>query len=157
MGWAAYPFTTLHPLVGVMEFPGTYERFTLADIPGLIEGAHRNVGLGHEFLRHIMRCKLLLFVVDMAGSEGRHPLEDIASLRKELSLYNAALNDRPWLVVANKMDLPEAEENLRVFRTRFPKVEAVPISAAEEIGMDELRQVLHRSLSVRANPEDASR
>ena len=92
---AAYPFTTLHPLVGVMEFPGTYERVTLADIPGLIEGAHRNVGLGHEFLRHIMRCRLLVFVLDMAGSEGRNPLEDLASLRQELSLYNRQLAERP--------------------------------------------------------------
>ena len=81
---AAYPFTTLTPMVGVVEFPGTYERTTLADIPGLIDGAHRNVGLGHEFLRHIMRCRLLMFVLDMAGSEGRHPLEDLANLRREL-------------------------------------------------------------------------
>ena len=145
---AAYPFTTLHPLIGVMEIPGTYERFTLADIPGLIEGAHRNVGLGHEFLRHIMRCKLLIFVLDMAGSEGRYPLEDLASLRKELSLYHAQLSERPWLVAANKMDLPAAAEHLTAFRARFPKIEVVPISASENEGLDRLRAVLQRWLSV---------
>src|SRR5438552_495346 len=70
---AAYPFTTLHPVIGVVEFPG-YRRATIADIPGLIEGAHRGLGLGHEFLRHITRCRVLLFVVDVAGSEGRNPV-----------------------------------------------------------------------------------
>ena len=143
---AAYPFTTLHPLVGIMEFPDTYERVTLADIPGLIEGAHRNVGLGHEFLRHIMRCRLLVFVLDMAGSEGRNPLEDLANLRKELSLYNSQLAERPWIVVANKMDLPGSDENLAVFRTRFPRVEVVPISAEQETGLDVLRDVLQKRL-----------
>ncbi len=144
---AAYPFTTLHPMVGIMEFSGTYERVTLADIPGLIEGAHRNVGLGHEFLRHIMRCRLLMFVLDMAGSEGRHPLEDLASLRRELSLYNSQLAGRPWMVVANKMDLPEAAENLRLMRERYPKIETVPISANEGTGLDDLRALLRRLLT----------
>lgn len=144
---APYPFTTLHPLVGVMEFPDTYERITVADIPGLIEGAHRNVGLGHEFLRHIMRCRLLVFVLDMAGSEGRHPLEDLASLRQELSLYHRQLSDVPWMVAANKMDLPEGEENLRVFRVRHPKVEVVPISASEGQGLDALRSALRHKLA----------
>ncbi|MBE7159053.1 MAG: 50S ribosome-binding GTPase, partial [Rhodospirillales bacterium] len=143
---AAYPFTTLHPMVGIMEFPGTYERTTLADIPGLIEGAHRNVGLGHEFLRHIMRCRLLIFVLDMAGSEGRHPLEDLASLRRELSLYNAQLAERPWIVIGNKMDLPDAEENFRLLRERFPKTEAIPISAEQGTGMEDLRLRLRRLL-----------
>ena len=144
---AAYPFTTLHPMVGIMEFPNTYERTTLADIPGLIEGAHRNVGLGHEFLRHIMRCRLLIFVLDAAGSEGRHPLEDLASLRRELSLYNAQLAGRPWIVVANKMDLPEAEENCRLLRERFPKIETIPVSAEQGTGLDDLRQCLQRLLT----------
>ena len=143
---AAYPFTTLHPMVGVIEFPATYERVTLADIPGLIEGAHRNVGLGHEFLRHIMRCRLLLFVLDMAGSEGRSPLEDLASLRRELSLYNSVLNERPWLIVANKMDLPGAEENLGLLRSRFPKVMVVPVSASRGEGIDALREMLKTKL-----------
>ncbi len=144
---AAYPFTTLHPLVGVMEFPGTYGRATVADIPGLIEGAHRNVGLGHEFLRHIMRCRLLLYVLDMGGSEGRSPLEDLASLRRELSLYDPQLGERPWLVVANKMDLPEAPENLAIFRSRYPKLTVIPISAAAGTGVETLRETLRLQLA----------
>jgi GTP-binding protein len=143
---AAYPFTTLHPLIGILEYADTYERATIADIPGLIEGAHNNVGLGHEFLRHILRCRMLLHVIDMAGSEGRNPLEDLAALRKELSLYSPLLADRPWMVVANKMDLPEAEEHLRQFRIYHPKQEIIPISAESGLGMDELREVLRRRL-----------
>ncbi len=144
---AAYPFTTLHPMVGIMEFPGTYQRASLADIPGLIDGAHRNVGLGHEFLRHIMRCRLLLFVLDVAGSEGRHPLEDLANLRRELSLYNPLLSERPWMIVANKMDLPDAAENLRLLRERYPKIPLVAISAEQGTGMEDLRQLLHERLA----------
>ena len=143
---AAYPFTTLTPMVGVMEFPGTFERATLADIPGLIEGAHRNIGLGHEFLRHIMRCRLLLFVLDMAGSEGRHPLDDLANLRRELSLYNSLLSERPWMIVANKMDLPAAEENLRLLRERYPKIATAAISAEQGVGIDDLRLLLRERL-----------
>src|ERR1700726_1504208 len=82
---APYPFTTLHPIIGVVEFSG-YRRATIADIPGLIEGAHRNLGLGHDFLRHITRCRLLIFVVDAAGSEGRNPIEDVQNLRREIDL-----------------------------------------------------------------------
>src|ERR1041385_3206758 len=110
---APYPFTTLHPVVGVMELPG-YRNATIADIPGLIEGAHRGLGLGHEFLRHITRCPILIFVVDIAGSEGRSPVEDLQNLRKEIDLYDPTLSLRRWLVVANKMDLPSAKENLEL-------------------------------------------
>lgn len=125
---APYPFTTLHPLVGVVEMPD-YRRATVADIPGLIEGAHENRGLGHEFLRHIVRCKTLLYVLDMAGSEGRHPVDDYQSLRKELRLYDPTLAAKPSCIVANKMDLPDAEENLKAFRARFPKLKVIPVCA----------------------------
>lgn len=135
---AAYPFTTLHPIVGVVEFDG-YRRASIADIPGLIEGAHRNVGLGHDFLRHITRCRLLLFVLDIAGSEGRHPIEDLQNLRREIDLYDRRLSARPWRIIANKMDLPEAEENLRALRERFDNVEVVAVSAAKSQGVDELK------------------
>ena len=101
-----------------------------------------------------MRCKLLMFIVDMAGSEGRHPLEDLASLRKELSLYNPLLGERPWLVVANKMDLPAAAENLEMFKARYPKIEVVPISASENEGLDPLREVLRDRLSVPSAPKE---
>ena len=138
---APYPFTTLHPIVGVIEFPG-YQRATVADIPGLIEGAHRGVGLGHEFLRHITRCHILLFVVDVAGSEGRNPVEDLQNLRREINLYDPTLTSRPWLIVANKMDLPDAKKNLEAIRQKFPKIEILPVSAATKEGIDALKDNL---------------
>jgi GTP-binding protein len=142
---ASYPFTTLHPIVGVIDFDG-YRRASIADIPGLIEGAHRNVGLGHDFLRHITRCRILLFVLDIAGSEGRHPIEDLQSLRREIDLYDPRLSERPWYVVANKMDLPEAAENLRALEQRFSDLEIVAISAEQSDGLAELGACLERWL-----------
>src|SRR5213080_2847261 len=138
---ASYPFTTLHPIIGVVEFPG-YRRVTIADIPGLIEGAHRNLGLGHDFLRHITRCRFLLFVVDIAGSEGRNPVEDLQNLRREIDLYDPTLSSRAWFVVANKMDLPGAKENLKALQERFPKLQILPTSAARGEGIDALKQEL---------------
>ena len=138
---AAYPFTTLHPIVGVIEFPG-YRRATVADIPGLIEGAHRGHGLGHEFLRHITRCRVLVFVVDIARSEARNPVEDLQNLRREIDLYDPTLSSRDWFVVANKMDLPGAEKNLTTLQGRFPKLQILATSAAKGEGIDELKQVL---------------
>ena len=143
---AAYPFTTLHPVVGVIEFSG-YQRATIADIPGLIEGAHRGLGLGHEFLRHITRCRILLFVIDMAGSEGRSPIEDLQNLRREIDLYDPALSSRPWLVVANKMDLPDAEKNLKAFRQKFPKLNIIAVSAAKEEGITQLKEILAATMA----------
>ena len=138
---APYPFTTLHPVIGVVEFPG-YHRVSVADIPGLIEGAHRNIGLGHDFLRHITRCQVLIFVVDIAGSEARSPIEDLQNLRREIDLYDARLSQRTWFIVANKMDLPEAEENLVALRRRFPGIEVLPISATAGDGIPQLKQRL---------------
>lgn len=138
---AAYPFTTLHPMIGVVEFDG-YRRATVADIPGLIEGAHENLGLGHAFLRHITRCRVLLFVLDMGGSEGRDPIEDLQHLRREIDLYDARLSRRPWRVVANKMDLPEAENNLAAFRRRYPGREVLPVSAKEGRGIEDFMRAL---------------
>ena len=144
---AAYPFTTLHPIIGVVEFSG-YRRATIADIPGLIEGAHRGLGLGHEFLRHITRCRIFLFVIDVAGSEGRNPVEDLQQLRKELDLYDPLLSQRPWFVIANKMDLPCAEENLSGVRKKFPKIDIVPISAAKGEGIEKLKEKLEKWLGL---------
>ncbi len=135
---AAYPFTTLTPHIGVVELPG-YDRITVADIPGLIEGAHQNVGLGHEFLRHILRCKLLAFVVDTAGSEGRDPVSDLQSLRREVSLYDGELAERPWVIIANKMDLPGAAEMLETLRFRFNRVEIIPVSGSVGEGVEALK------------------
>lgn len=138
---APYPFTTLRPSVGVVELD-EYNRAIVADIPGLIEGAHQNVGLGHDFLRHITRCKFLLFVVDTAGSEGRHPVADLQSLRREIDLYDARLSKRPWCIVANKMDLPASAENLPILRERFSPVAVIPISANEGEGINDLKSQL---------------
>jgi GTP-binding protein len=148
---AAYPFTTLHPILGVIEFPG-YRRATVADIPGLIEGAHRGLGLGHEFLRHITRCRVLVFVLDVAGSEGRDPVEDLRNLRREIDLYDPILSSRTWFVVANKMDLPGAKENLKALQKRFPKLQILPTSAAKGEGIDALKQ----ALATRTTDPDAS-
>ena len=144
---AAYPFTTLHPIIGVVEFSG-YRRATVADIPGLIEGAHRGLGLGHEFLRHITRCRIFLFVIDVAGSEGRNPVEDLQQLRKELDLYDPLLSQRPWFVIANKIDLPCAEENLSGVGKKFPKIDIVPISAAKGEGIETLKEKLEKWLEL---------
>ena len=141
---AAYPFTTLQPVVGVVEFDN-YARCVVADIPGIIEGASRNRGLGHEFLRHIMRCRVLLFVVDMTGLE-HDPVEAIQTLRTEVKLYSEELAARPWLIIANKMDDPTATINLDILRQRFPKIEIIPISAFERTGLDDLRSRLYSIL-----------
>ncbi len=142
---APYPFTTLNPVIGMIELDD-YKRLALADVPGLIEGAHRNVGLGHDFLRHIVRCKLLVFVVDAAGSEGRHPVEDLGHLRRELNLYDPTLSQRPWFIVANKMDLPGAAENLAHIESRYPDQEIVAMAASYRQGIDEFKTVLARFL-----------
>lgn len=139
---APYPFTTLTPHIGVVDLPERYARVTVADIPGLIEGAHDNVGLGHDFLRHIVRCKLLVFVLDMAGSEGREPIEDLQKLRKELDLYDPMLSERPWIIVANKMDLEGAKTKLKQFKTRYKKTEVFPVSADQGEGLEKLKKRL---------------
>ncbi len=131
-------------MIGVIEYPD-FARVTVADIPGLIEGAHEGIGLGHEFLRHIERCRMLLFVIDMAGSEGRDPRDDFAQLRKEVSLYQKELGERPYLVIANKMDLPEAAENLKKFKRRV-KREIVPLDGADDATVEKLKAVLRREL-----------
>lgn len=134
---AAYPFTTLEPVIGTVQFDD-FSRITVADVPGLIEGAHAGVGLGHDFLRHIERCRALALVIDMAGSEGRNPLDDFHQLRKEINLYHAPLSERTYFVVANKMDLPEAAPHLTAFRRRV-KCPIFPISIAAGTGLDALK------------------
>lgn len=142
---ANYPFTTLQPNIGVIPF-GPNRRGTLADIPGLIEGAHDNVGLGHDFLRHIMRCRILLFVVDTAGTEGRDPVQDLETVRTEVSLYSKELAKRPWHVIANKMDAEGSEENLARLKERFKRVKILPVSAETGQGMDKLVAFLDQKI-----------
>jgi GTP-binding protein len=136
---APYPFTTLHPQIGIVEYPD-YCRLTVCDVPGLIEGAHLNVGLGHKFLRHIERCKVIVILLDMAGTDGRTPWDDYKNLLKELEFYDPALIERPRIVVANKMDEAVAEKNLKDFKRKIRKTSVLPISAAFDQGIDKFKQ-----------------
>lgn len=131
---APYPFTTLHPQIGIVEYED-YHRLTVCDVPGLIEGAHQNVGLGHAFLRHIQRCKVLVVLLDMAGTDGRAPWDDYRQVLAELGLYDPALLEKPRMVVANKMDEAAAEANLKTFKRKVPKTKVLPIAAAFDEGM----------------------
>ena len=142
---APYPFTTLRPNLGyLIEEDG--ERILFADIPGIIAGAHKNKGLGLEFLRHIERTKVLLFVIDCFGLDGRDPVEDFAVLQDELRAHNPELLEKPFLVALNKIDCEEAMENVRRFRERFD-VDAVEISALTGQGIDDLTGFLKRKLN----------
>lgn len=134
---AAYHFTTLNPNLGVVDVDAE-RSFVMADLPGLIEGAHLGAGLGHQFLRHIERTRLIVHVIDMAGSEGRDPYEDYVQINKELGQYRQDLLERPQIIAANKMDLPEAEENLKLFKEKVGEVPIYPISAATGHGIQEL-------------------
>lgn len=142
---APYPFTTLHVNVGVIEYPAIHGRIFMADIPGLIEGAHENRGLGHQFLRHIERCALLVFIIDMAGSENRKPWDDHRILERELRLYSKILAGKPRLIVANKMDLPKALENLQTFKKKVKDL-VVPISCYAMEGLEELKEQLWKAV-----------
>jgi len=138
----AYHFTTITPNLGVVDVEEG-RSFVMADLPGLIEGAHEGVGLGHEFLRHVERTRVIAHVVDMSGSEGRDPYDDWLAINAELRLYNEKLAERPQVVVANKMDIPEAELFLEEFRRKLNEdghedIEIVPISAATRLGIREL-------------------
>ena len=152
---APYPFTTLHPQIGVVEFPD-WRRLVLCDVPGIIEGAHNNVGLGHAFLRHIQRCKILVLLVDMAGTDGRAPWDDYKQLRSELDLYDTALLKKPCVVVANKMDEPQASINLTKFKRRITKTPVLPISAAFDDGLDAFRKLVRQTVErVEQSPPQA--
>jgi len=142
---ASYPFTTLHPQIGILEYPD-FHRLTVCDVPGLIEGAHKNVGLGHQFLRHIRRCKLLVLLLDMAGMDGRQPWDDYAQLLNELELYDPTLLERPRLVVANKMDEPVAAENLKKFKRKVRKTPVLPMAAAFDEGVDKFKQTIRDAI-----------
>ncbi len=142
---AAYPFTTLNPIIGTIIFEN-YTRATVADIPGLIKDAHLGVGLGYSFLRHVERAHYLVFVIDMAGVDGREPHEDYRNLKQELKLYRGDMVRRPALVVANKMDCPEAEEKLAEFIKETGET-PLQISAIEGEGIDELREAIFSMLN----------
>ncbi|KAB2952324.1 GTPase ObgE [Heliorestis acidaminivorans] len=143
---ANYPFTTLEPNLGVVRV-GEGQSFVMADIPGLIEGAHEGVGLGHDFLRHTDRSRVLIHVLDIAGSEGRDPLEDFDVIQRELALYKPQLADKPMVVAANKMDLTDAEENLERLQAKLgDDYKLFPISAATSEGLQPLIWQVHQIL-----------
>lgn len=142
---ANYPFTTRQPILGVVVCDdGTH--FIVADLPGLIEGAHAGKGLGDKFLKHAERTKILLHLIDMAGSEGRDPLEDYEKIKNELELYSDQLALKTRLVVTNKMDLPEAKEHLQRFKKKYKKEKILAISAIQKDGLDNLVDHLRKVL-----------
>jgi GTP-binding protein len=132
---AAYPFTTKEPNLGIVKVD-EFENFVAADIPGLLEGAHKGVGLGDKFLKHIERTRILVHIIDAAGVDGRRPLDDYHTINNELSSYSPKLAKLPQIVALNKIDLPEARENLKEFEKE--KIEFMPISCATGEGIKQL-------------------
>ncbi|KAB2338701.1 GTPase ObgE [Cytobacillus depressus] len=139
---AEYHFTTIAPNLGMVETEDG-RSFVLADLPGLIEGAHSGVGLGHQFLRHIERTRVIVHVIDMAATEGRDPYEDYLTINNELREYNLRLTERPQIIVANKMEMPGAEENLQKFKEQVQEDFPIfPISAITRQGLRDLLFVI---------------
>ena len=145
---ANYHFTTIKPNLGVVRVADE-KSFVLADIPGLIEGASEGIGLGHDFLRHIERTRVLVHVLDASGIEGRDPVEDFYTINEELFQYNPKLKDKPQIIVANKMDLPGAEEGLEKIKSEFEAqgVKIFQTSAATSQGVSELKYAIWELLS----------
>ncbi len=146
---ANYHFTTLHPNLGVVDL-GEGRSFVLADIPGIIEGAHEGVGLGIDFLRHVERTKILVHVVDTSGIEGRDPLDDFNKINEELKMYSPKLALKPQILACNKMDIPESEENIEVLRKNLEgRVQGIyPISAATKQGLKPLLERIWTELMI---------
>lgn len=142
---AAYHFTTLSPNLGVVKLKNDTS-FVMADLPGLIEGASEGVGLGTEFLRHAMRTKILAHVIDMGSMEGRNPIDDYKVIRKEIEKYNDLLKNKKEIIVANKMDLENAGDNLKAFKKEFPNATIIEISCMNNSGIDNLIKVLAYTL-----------
>ena len=152
---AAYPFTTLHPVIGVMEYPD-FRKVTVADIPGLIDGAHLNRGLGHYFLRHIERTKLLIYLVDLGGVDGRDPNDDVRILKNELEAYMEGLSSRAKIVLANKTDLVENQDVIDDFILNVEDgLEVIPISAMNDASFDQLKQRIRELLDELAAQQQA--
>lgn len=140
---ANYPFTTKQPILGIVQ--GDDFNFIVADLPGLIEGAHEGRGLGDRFLKHAERTKVLAHIIDMSGSEGRDPLEDYEKINYELKEYSGHLFGKHKIIVANKMDLPEAVKHLKRFKKKY-KEEIFEVSALEQKGLDELVEAMKELL-----------
>lgn len=146
---ARYPFTTLVPNIGVLKSTDG-QRLFMADIPGIIEGAHANKGLGHEFLRHIERTSLLIFVLDASGIDGRTPTEDYRVLRDELTRYSRTISERPYLIALNKIDEEEAADHIAEFYASYPeeKANTYEICAVLGEGVPELKEALFSRLDL---------
>jgi len=142
---APYPFTTLNPVIGTIKYD-TFRDLTIVDIPGIIKGAHKGLGLGHTFLRHVERSPFLVIVIDMAGVDGRNPADDYFVLLNELKLHNAELGNRQMLVVSNKMDIPEASEFLKEFEQKTG-IKPVTVSALNRDGIGKLKQALYNGIA----------
>lgn len=138
---AAYHFTTLSPNIGVVKL-NDGRVFTMADLPGLIEGASEGIGLGHKFLRHASRTKVIAHVIDMGASEGRNPIEDYEVINNELEKYDSKLLKKEQIIIANKMDLPDAKENLKKFKAKYKDTNIIEISAALNDGVENLIKTL---------------
>lgn len=140
---ANYHFTTLKPNLGVVQLTGG-RSFIMADIPGLIEGAHAGVGLGHDFLRHIERTRMLIHVLDISGMEGRDPIEDYEQINRELTAYSSVLAEKPQIVVANKSDMPSAEKNAQALEDYLleRQVKVFHISAIQQEGLEPLLEAV---------------
>lgn len=138
---AKYHFTTLSPNLGVVKLKDT-RSFVMADLPGLIEGAHEGIGLGYQFLRHAMRTKILVHVIDMGAEEGRNPIQDYLTIRNEIEKYNDKLAKKIEIIVANKMDLEHAQDHLTLFKKEFPNKEIIEVSSVTNMGFDVLMKTL---------------
>jgi GTP-binding protein len=134
---ASYPFTTKEPVLGTVRL-GDSLAVVIAEIPGLIEGAHAGRGLGHKFLKHVERTKFLIHLVDISAFEGRDPIEDYLKLNSELKLYSKELFVKPQIIALNKIDIPQAKDNIKAFKKKFPRKKVFPISAATGEGVKEL-------------------
>ena len=134
---AAYHFTTLNPNLGVVKLKD-HRSFIMADLPGLIEGASEGAGLGHKFLKHASRTRIIAHIIDMGGFEGRNPVEDYKIIREELEKYSEKLAKKKEIIIANKCDLPNFKENLDVFKKAYPNLDVYEISALNNIGIDEV-------------------
>ncbi|MDR0742572.1 MAG: GTPase ObgE [Puniceicoccales bacterium] len=144
---ASYPFTTLHVQIGVMADKSSNVPLIIADIPGIIGGAHENRGLGLQFLKHIERCSSLVFLIDMAGTDDRSPADDYSILLEELKYHDMNMMDKKHIVVANKMDVESAQENIKIFKQTH-KIDVIEISCVTGSGIDNLKNLL-------SQPKDA--
>ena len=147
---ASYHFTTLSPNLGVVKLRDG-RSFVMADLPGLIEGASEGVGLGHKFLRHAMRTRILAHVIDMGAEEGRNPMDDYKVIRDEIEAYSEKLALKKEIVIANKMDLENAESNLEAFKKTYPDALIVEVSSVTNTGFDTLMKTLADTLDMIGN------